>query len=277
MAGACRVLSLLLGDRGKRSNLSEQADHHRGPVRARQRQRPDRPHHRRNGSAPRSARASSSRTSPAPTAPSRRCRSRVRRRTATRYSSPPTRRMSAAPSLQQEHQLRPDQGFRRAVAASAASRNCCWCIPIFRRNRFQELIAYAKANPGKLSFASANASSVVAGETLEANGPVSTWCMCLIAARRPRCRTCWAAGSRCCSPTWRPDCRITSRRVARARDHAPASAARWCRNCRRSMSPASKASTWTPGRRVSYRPTRRPTSLSRSSTPNCARSSTIPR
>ena len=31
----------------------------------------------------------------------------------------------------------------------------------------QELIAYAKANPGKLSFASGNASSVVAGETFK--------------------------------------------------------------------------------------------------------------
>ena len=40
--------------------------------------------------------------------------------------------------------------------------------PSIPAKTFQELIAHAKANPGKLSFASGNTSGVVAGETLKA-------------------------------------------------------------------------------------------------------------
>jgi tripartite-type tricarboxylate transporter receptor subunit TctC len=39
--------------------------------------------------------------------------------------------------------------------------------PSIPANNVKELIAYAKANPGKLSFASANTSGIVAGETLK--------------------------------------------------------------------------------------------------------------
>ena len=39
--------------------------------------------------------------------------------------------------------------------------------PSIPAKNVKELIAYAKANPGKLSFASANTSGIVAGETLK--------------------------------------------------------------------------------------------------------------
>ena len=39
--------------------------------------------------------------------------------------------------------------------------------PSVPANSFKELVAYAKANPGKLSFASGNTSGIVAGETLK--------------------------------------------------------------------------------------------------------------
>ncbi|HEU5273616.1 MAG TPA: tripartite tricarboxylate transporter substrate binding protein [Xanthobacteraceae bacterium] len=39
--------------------------------------------------------------------------------------------------------------------------------PSIPANSFKELVAYAKANPGKLSFASGNTSGIVAGETLK--------------------------------------------------------------------------------------------------------------
>ena len=39
----------------------------------------------------------------------------------------------------------------------------------------KELVAYAKANPGKLSFASGNTAGIVGGNTV-ANGPASTCC-----------------------------------------------------------------------------------------------------
>jgi len=59
----------------------------------------------------------------------------------------------------------------------------------------KELIEYAKANPGKLSFASANTSGIVAGETLM-HWAKSTCCMSLTRAHRPPSRTCSPAACR---------------------------------------------------------------------------------
>ena len=102
---------------------------------------------------------------------------------------------SAAPSLNKSIAYDPVKDFT-PVARVGSFTLMLVLIPDVPARSIPELIAYAKANPGKLSFASGNTSGVVAGETLKA------W-----AEHRPRPRavpehatgrstTCSAAGYR---------------------------------------------------------------------------------
>ena len=92
--------------------------------------------------------------------------------------------LSAAPSLNKMISYDPVKDF--APLSRIGSYTLMLAVhPSVPAQSVQELIAYAKANPGKLSFASGNTSGVVAGETLK-HGPASTCCMCRIAARRRR-------------------------------------------------------------------------------------------
>ena len=74
--------------------------------------------------------------------------------------------MSAAPSLNKTIGYDPIKDFV-ALCRIGSFTQLLLVHPDIPAKSIQELVAYAKANPGKLSFASANASSVVAGETLK--------------------------------------------------------------------------------------------------------------
>jgi tripartite-type tricarboxylate transporter receptor subunit TctC len=74
--------------------------------------------------------------------------------------------MSAAPSLNKTISYDPIKDFI-ALCRIGSFTQLLLVHPDIPAKSIQELVAYAKANPGKLSFASANASSVVAGETLK--------------------------------------------------------------------------------------------------------------
>ncbi len=60
----------------------------------------------------------------------------------------------------------------------------------------KDLVAYAKANPGKLSFASGNTAGIVGGETLAHWAGHQTCCTCPTRARRRRSKTSSPAASR---------------------------------------------------------------------------------
>ena len=74
--------------------------------------------------------------------------------------------MSAAPSLNKTIAYDPIKDFTPLCRIGSFTQ-LLLVHPDIPAKSVPELIAYAKANPGKLSFASANASSVVAGETLK--------------------------------------------------------------------------------------------------------------
>jgi tripartite-type tricarboxylate transporter receptor subunit TctC len=74
--------------------------------------------------------------------------------------------MSAAPSLNKTISYDPIKDFAPLCRIGSFTQ-LLLVHPDIPAKSIAELIAYAKANPGKLSFASANASSVVAGETLK--------------------------------------------------------------------------------------------------------------
>jgi tripartite-type tricarboxylate transporter receptor subunit TctC len=74
--------------------------------------------------------------------------------------------MSAAPSLNKSIAYDPIKDFAPLCRIGSFTQ-LLLVHPSIPANTVGELIAYAKANPGKLSFASANASSIVAGETLK--------------------------------------------------------------------------------------------------------------
>jgi len=74
--------------------------------------------------------------------------------------------MAAAPSLSKTISYDPIKDFI-ALCRIGSFTQLLLVHPDIPAKSVQELVAYAKANPGKLSFASANASSVVAGETLK--------------------------------------------------------------------------------------------------------------
>ena len=74
--------------------------------------------------------------------------------------------MSAAPSLNKSISYDPIKDFI-GLCRIGSFTQLLLVHPDIPAKSVPELIAYAKANPGKLSFASGNASSVVAGETLK--------------------------------------------------------------------------------------------------------------
>jgi tripartite-type tricarboxylate transporter receptor subunit TctC len=74
--------------------------------------------------------------------------------------------MSAAPSLNKSIGYDPIKDFT-ALCRIGSFTQLLLVHPNVPAKSVQELVAYAKTNPGKLSFASANASSMVAGETLK--------------------------------------------------------------------------------------------------------------
>ena len=67
----------------------------------------------------------------------------------------------------EECRLRSGQGLRCRCRGSAAITLMLCVHPSIPAKSVKELIDYAKANPGKLTFASANTSGIVAGETLK--------------------------------------------------------------------------------------------------------------
>jgi tripartite-type tricarboxylate transporter receptor subunit TctC len=74
--------------------------------------------------------------------------------------------MSAAPSLNKTISFDPVKDFAPLCRIGSFTQ-LLLVHPDIPAKSIQDLIAHARANPGKLSFASANASSVVAGETLK--------------------------------------------------------------------------------------------------------------
>ncbi len=66
----------------------------------------------------------------------------------------------------QESGLRPGEGLPRWWASSARAAPSWWCRPTARYKTLNDLLAYAKANPGKLNFGYFNASSQVPAEVL---------------------------------------------------------------------------------------------------------------
>jgi tripartite-type tricarboxylate transporter receptor subunit TctC len=74
--------------------------------------------------------------------------------------------MSAAPSLNKSINYDPIKDFI-ALCRIGSFTQLLLVHPDIPAKSVPELVTYAKANPGRLSFASANASSVVAGETLK--------------------------------------------------------------------------------------------------------------
>jgi tripartite-type tricarboxylate transporter receptor subunit TctC len=73
---------------------------------------------------------------------------------------------SAAPFLMKSISYDPAKDFV-ALSRAGSFTQVLLVNPSIPANSVQELIAYAKANPGKLTFASGNASAVLAGETLK--------------------------------------------------------------------------------------------------------------
>jgi tripartite-type tricarboxylate transporter receptor subunit TctC len=73
---------------------------------------------------------------------------------------------SAAPHLMKNVSYDPVKDFT-AVSRLGSFTLMLTINPAIPANNVKELIAYAKANPGKLSFASGNTAGIVAGETLK--------------------------------------------------------------------------------------------------------------
>jgi tripartite-type tricarboxylate transporter receptor subunit TctC len=100
--------------------------------------------------------------------------------------------------------------------------------PSVPANTIQELIAYAKANPGKLTFGSGSTSSRAAGELLKTMAGID---MLHVPYRS------WADRYRCSSATFRPRCRRYATASSRALRSRACSARpwrpTWCRSMRR--------------------------------------------
>ena len=144
-------------------------------------------------------------------------------------------------------------------------------------NSVQELIAYAKANPGKLSYGSSGIGSVfhLTGELFNRTAGVNITHVPYRGVSQPMQDT--AAGtSRWCTSR----CPARAARSPRARPRCwrswSRSATPGCRTCRRSPKSCRRSASRRPGSDSSVRPTCRRTS-SRGSAPRCARPSPRPR
>ena len=105
-------------------------------------------------------------TNPEPTARLRRARSRVPAPDGYTTLYDHGEHAFGQSQSAEKHSIRPGAGFRRAVAG----RNSPFMLvidPKIRATSVPEFIAYVKANPGKLSYASTNAIGLVAGATLK--------------------------------------------------------------------------------------------------------------
>ncbi len=102
---------------------------------------------------------------PAPTARSPRARWPARRPMATRCSSPPTP-PCGQPVAGEEALLRPCEGLRAHHRLGTITLALV-VNPQVPAKTTQELIAYAKANPGKLTFGAGSTSSRIAVEMLK--------------------------------------------------------------------------------------------------------------
>ena len=225
-------------------------------------------------SARRSSSRSSSRTVPAPTARSPRTTSIMR----------PAGRLHAVDGDQfaavrrsvpaQGRQLRPVKDF--APVTRVGSFTLMLVInPNLPIHSVKELVDYAKANPGKLSFASGNTAGIVGGETLAHWAGIDMLHVPYKSSppahrgrhRRPRLDDDRRLHHRHAA------CRV--RHAARARGDADQALVAVPRSADHGRGRHRRALNSTPGPASSRRPARRRTS-SPSSTARCARSSTAP-
>ena len=138
------------------ANLSDQADpHHRRLPAGRAGRRDGARSRRAEDVARRSGSQSWSTTAAAPAARSRRGRSAESEADGHTLLLGNTSTLVISPLIYKNIELRPAQRILRRSRASASPRISWSPIRTFRRNTVQELIAYAKANTGKLNYASA--------------------------------------------------------------------------------------------------------------------------
>jgi tripartite-type tricarboxylate transporter receptor subunit TctC len=137
-----------------------------------------------------------------------------------------------------------------------------------------ELIAYAKANPGKLTYGSGNASGILAGETLKRFAGIDI--LHVPYKSVPPALNDVIGGRVSMTFTDLTPGLPHVRAGTRGRSPSPGwCAAPCCRSCRPSTNPGSPDSKSNPGRDFSPRPAPRRTS-SPASMPSCAGSSTTP-
>ena len=141
------------------ADLSDPHHHAGDSVRARRQHLDRRPRHRRQDEPSCSAKRSWSTTVPAPAAPSAPGRWRRASPTATPFCSSYTGTLAIGPSLYTNAGYDPRKDFA-PIGLIGNAPNSLVVHPSFPAKTVAELIAYAKANPGKVNFGSAGAGTV---------------------------------------------------------------------------------------------------------------------